>query len=39
MGYSVDEGHSGLVEAIQIGDGWVQGAHDGRGGGGKADGY
>jgi gamma-glutamyltranspeptidase / glutathione hydrolase len=39
MGYSVEEGHSGLVEAIQIGDGWVQGAHDGRGGGGKADGY
>jgi gamma-glutamyltranspeptidase/glutathione hydrolase len=38
MGYSVDEGHSGLVEAIRLSDGWLQGAFDGRADG-KAAGY
>lgn len=38
MGYSVDEGSSGLVEAIQISGGWLRGAPDGRATG-KAAGY
>ncbi len=41
MGYATDIAHPRVlarVEAILIGDGWLQGAHDGRGSG-KADGY
>ena len=32
-------GEHARVEVVLISDGWVQGAHDGRGSGGKADGY
>jgi len=42
MGYSThtaDPGQQARVEAILIGDGWLQGGHDGRGSGGKAEGY
>jgi gamma-glutamyltranspeptidase/glutathione hydrolase len=40
MGYQTQTANPGArVEMVLISDGWVQGAHDGRGGGGKADGY
>src|SRR6202047_1664599 len=42
MGYSThaaDPGEQARVEAILIGDGWLQGAHDGRSDRGKAEGY
>jgi len=41
MGYPIDESHPQVlarVEAIEINDGWLQGAHDGRGPG-KAEGH
>jgi gamma-glutamyltranspeptidase/glutathione hydrolase len=38
MGYSIEESYPALVEAIRIGDGWLQGAPDGRATG-KAAGY
>jgi gamma-glutamyltranspeptidase/glutathione hydrolase len=42
MGYSThtaDPGEQARVEAILIGDGWLQGGHDSRSSGGKAEGY
>jgi gamma-glutamyltranspeptidase/glutathione hydrolase len=42
MGYQVKESHPRVparVEAIEAGDGWLQGGHDGRGNMGKAVGY
>jgi hypothetical protein len=41
MGYAIDDDHPAVlarVEAILIANGWLQGAHDGRGPG-KAAGY
>lgn len=37
--HKADPSEQARVEAILVSDGWVQGAHDGRGSGGKADGY
>ena len=42
MGYlthSAEPGEQARVEAILIGDGWLQGGHDSRSSGGKAEGY